>query len=284
MSSIIRAFQLLTAFPIPSDLGNDGGGGTETSDGKTDSDDNKNSPGDFIALKREIAASTAYFPLVGATQGILLVICWKLFSYALPAGVVSGLLVVVLVLTNYGFHLDGLADTVDGLAGGSTKEGRLRIMRKSDIGPMGVIAIVVVLIIKYAALSAILGGMDGKEGLLNSGAAVIFLFPVMGRFAIVPMACWSRYAREGEGLGSALSENAPGNLAVALVTVLVFSILLLGPVAILLVAILMAASYFAVLYFKEKVGGVTGDIFGFQSELSEVMFLVSALALLPLVE
>ncbi len=279
MNPIIKAFQLLTAFPVPS-----GDGGVRPAAGDAEAGTEKAADGDFAALKREIAASTAYFPLVGATQGLLLVICWKLFSFALPHGVSAGLLVAVLALTNYGFHLDGLADTIDGLAGGGTKEERLRIMRKGDIGPMGVIAIVLVLIVKFAALSAVLGGMGGRTDLLSLGAAVIFLFPVMGRFAIVPMACWSRYARDGEGLGSALSGNAPKNLAVALVTVLVFSILLLGPVAILFVAILMAVVYFAVLYFNKKVGGVTGDIFGFQSELSEVIFLVSALALLPLVE
>ncbi len=281
MNPIIKAFQLLTVFPVPSG----GGGGEplpEASGAETNVDGTVTK--DFAVLKREIAASTAYFPLVGATQGLLLVICWKIFSYALPVGVTSGLLVAVLALTNYGFHLDGLADTIDGLAGGRTKEDRLRIMRRSDIGPMGVIAIVVVLIVKYAALSAVLGGIDGREGVLSLGAAVLFLFPVMGRFAIVPMACWSKYARDSEGLGSALSWNEPRNLAVALVTALVFAIPLLGPAAIFLVAILMGTAYLAVLYFKKKVGGVTGDIFGFQSEISEVIFLVSALALLPLLE
>ncbi|MEK7828969.1 MAG: adenosylcobinamide-GDP ribazoletransferase, partial [Deltaproteobacteria bacterium] len=81
--------------------------------------------------ERELGRSTAFFPLVGAVQGLFLVGANLIFSRFLPIEIASVFILVTLILSNGGFHLDGFADTIDGLAGGNTKEERLEIMRDS---------------------------------------------------------------------------------------------------------------------------------------------------------
>jgi adenosylcobinamide-GDP ribazoletransferase len=68
-----------------------------------------------VSLK-EIGSSSAFFPLTGLVQGSLLVVIAFLFLKIFPSDLVSGLLVLVIIITNGGFHLDGLSDTFDALA------------------------------------------------------------------------------------------------------------------------------------------------------------------------
>src|SRR5579859_4119934 len=87
--------------------------------------------------------------LLGAVSaGALAVTAWA--AGALPAATVA---VAVLALLTRGLHLDGLADLADGLGSGKPAEQALEIMRRSDIGPMGVVTIVLALLIQVAALA-----------------------------------------------------------------------------------------------------------------------------------
>jgi len=81
---------------------------------------------------KEFSASMVYFPVVGALQGLVLFIVYTLLGGLLTPGLLGAVLVAVLIITNGGLHLDGFVDSVDGLAGGSTPERRLDIMRDSD--------------------------------------------------------------------------------------------------------------------------------------------------------
>ncbi len=241
MKSILFAFQFLTVFPV--------GRNTHATTGE------------------ELARSMAWFPIVGAVQGGILVGLDLILTPVLPVSVVSGLLVAALLATNFGFHLDGLADTLDGLAGGKTRERSLEIMRKGDIGPIGVAGIVIILLVKYASIAALAGDMR---------IVILFLFPIMGRFAMVPMSCWSPGARD-EGLGTAFTANSNKTLLVALALALILSVPLLGLNALIIVALLLVSIFLLTRYFKSRLGGVTGDVFGLQSELGEVIFLILAL-------
>ena len=200
----------------------------------------------------ELARSMAWFPIVGAVQGAILVALDLVLAPVLPVSVVSGLLVAALLATNFGFHLDGFADTLDGLAGGKTRERSLEIMRKGDIGPIGVAGIVIILLIKYASIAALAGDMR---------IVILFLFPVMGRFAVVPMSCWSPGARE-EGLGSAFTANSNKTLLIALALLLVFAVPLMGLNAIIIVALLLLSIFLLTRYFKRRLGRTLTDIPG----------------------
>ncbi|TAN63687.1 adenosylcobinamide-GDP ribazoletransferase [bacterium] len=220
----------------------------------------------------ELSASMAVFPLVGALQGLILAVsAWGL-GFILPWGAVAALVVLIGILTNGGLHLDGLSDTIDGLAGGNTPEERLRIMRDSSVGALGAAAVALVLIIKYSALREV------PEGFRLSA---VFLMPVAGRWAVVPMACLAGPARRDGGLGSLFAANSAGVTATATILAAIlfyfaFGGMLLSTLSVLLIIGLTV--YMFTMFFKRKLGGVTGDVFGFQSEIAEVLFMLVFLA------
>ena len=222
------------------------------------------------ADERELGRSTAFFPLVGAVQGIILVGANLLFSKFLPHDIGSALLVAVLILTNGGFHLDGFADTIDGLAGGNTKEERLNIMKDSRIGAIGVVAIVLLLLVKFLTIN----NLSSQFSTLYSHY-ILFLLPVVGRWSMVPMAYWAEYARPAGGLGKAFIEHTGiKEFLLATIFALSVSVILLSWKGLVYAGIIFIAAYLLTAFFKRKLGGVTGDVFGFQSEISEVVYLV----------
>lgn len=242
MKRFTLAFQFLTIFPIKTSV---------------------------EVTPEALSGSMAYFPLVGAVQGFMLVAAYALFSTLFPESVTAALLVLVLVLTNGGLHLDGFADTVDGLAGGATPADRMRIMRDSATGAVGVVFVVLLLLLKYLAV---------RELPVDARLQAIFLFPVVGRWAMVPMACWAPYARSEGGLGRAFAANSSSTLIAATVMTAAMSAALLGFLSLAILAATGGMVYLFTAFFKRKIGGVTGDVFGFQSEAAELFFLLSVIA------
>ncbi|MBU4395186.1 MAG: adenosylcobinamide-GDP ribazoletransferase, partial [Proteobacteria bacterium] len=141
---------------------------------------------------RFFAASLAWFPVIGLLIGLT---CATLISGLIsffPPSVLAMAAIVLLAAISGCLHLDGLADSGDGLLSSRPRECILEIMRDSHTGAMGVIAIVVVLLGKYAALSSL-----GAPTLI----ATLIVMPLAGRCAIVVTMAFLPYAREGEGLG-----------------------------------------------------------------------------------
>jgi len=217
----------------------------------------------------ELGRSMQYFPVIGALQGLILVLAWYLLSTLLPDSLVTGILLLILVLTNGGLHMDGFADTVDGLAGGKTPEDRLRIMRDSATGAIGVVFVVLLLLIKFLAL---------QEMPFDIKAQVLVAFPMVGRWAMVPLAHLLPYARPA-GLGAAFAGCGRAVFLKATVLTAVVIVLLFGLLALALIAAIGIIIYMSSGFFRRKTGGVTGDIFGFHSEVAEVLFLVFVLAM-----
>lgn len=230
---------------------------------------------DLETTVEELAASMRYFPLVGAVQGTMLVVSSHLLSGLLPGNVVAGLEVLILALTNGALHLDGFVDTVDGLAGGGSVEERLRIMRDSSTGAVGTAFVVLLILLKYLALA----NMP-----IEANRPALFMFPVMGRWAMVPMARWSKYARSGDGLGAAFAGNTTATLVTATAIGAVLLAVAMGLIALLIMLFLGLAVYAISAFFRKKLGGVTGDVFGFQSEVAEVLFLIFVLAFSRILE
>ncbi len=213
----------------------------------------------------DITRSVSYYPLVGVFQGLVLVLFALVLRAWFTGALLSCILVLILVLTNGGFHLDGFMDTVDGLAGGGERDKRLRIMSDPGAGAVGVVFTFFIIALKVLALAAV------PAATLTT---VLFLLPVVGRWSIVPLAFWSGYAREGGGLGRAVTEIGRQEfLTAALIT---FFILLyfIGAWAFLVLLLTGGVAFVFALFFKARLGGVTGDVFGFQAEISEVLFLL----------
>jgi adenosylcobinamide-GDP ribazoletransferase len=212
---------------------------------------------------RFFTASLAWFPVIGLLIGCtsaLLISCLIPF---LPPPVVAVAAIVLLAAVSGCLHLDGLADSGDGLLSARSRERILEIMRDSRSGAMGVIAIVVVLLGKYAALSSL------------AGSTLIFTLiamPLAGRCAIVlTMACLP-YAREGEGLGR-LFYSPSSRWAALWAIVLLAAVLVWGGWRLVLpvfIAVALTVFLFS-LWCRSKIGGATGDTLGAVCELTEMM-------------
>lgn len=216
----------------------------------------------------EFGRSMVFFPLIGAIQGVILLFFWYLLSTLLPDNLVTGILLLILVLTNGGLHLDGFADTVDGIAGGKTPEERLRIMKDSATGAIGVVFVVLLLLIKFLAL---------QEMPFEVKAQAIVAFPMVGRWAMVPLALLP--CARADGLGKSFAGCGRAMAVKASVFTAVAVALLFGALALALIVLLGIMIYMSSKFFRRKTNGVTGDVFGFHSEAAEVIFLVLLLAM-----
>ena len=222
--------------------------------------------GDPEALVR----AAPYFPLVGAALGLAVGAAALGLATALPA-LLAGLLAVVLELALTGaLHVDGLADSADGL-GGADRERSLAIMRDHSLGTYGAAALSLDLTIKALGL-----GTLAEAGELG---------PIVAAFALsralpLALARLLPYARAGDGTGRLLTtrlRTRPVLLASALAVALALAAagrdglaLLLGAAAVASVVGLLA---------RRRLAGVTGDVIGAAVELSATCSLVVAVAL-----
>ena len=212
---------------------------------------------------RFFGAALAWFPIVGLLIGIAAAVLVSCLSPFFPPAVSAVAVIILLAGASGCLHLDGLADSSDGLLSARTRERILEIMRDSHTGAMGVIAIVVVLLGKYAALSSLEGSML---------IFTVIAMPLAGRCAIVlTMACLP-YARDGEGLGRLFYASST-RLSALWALVFLTIILTFGGSPMVfstLVAVLATVLFFS-LWCRSKIGGATGDTLGAVCELTEMM-------------
>ena len=139
------------------------------------------------------ATSSSLFPLIGITIGALASSFAYLFSLIFPSSVVAALMLGFFAVISGFLHLDGLADSCDGLMSARSKERSLEIMKDSNTGAMGVVGLFLVLLVKYASLSA----LDTQDLIL-----ACFFIPVAGRCSLLFVMASQRYAREEGSTGS----------------------------------------------------------------------------------
>lgn len=218
---------------------------------------------------RQVAASLSYFPVVAIIIGGLVFLAnWGL-SEAFSPYVSAALTLAIWVLLSGALHLDGLVDSCDGLAG-NTPARRLRIMADSRVGAYGIIGVCIVLLIKYAALVSL-----PETWRLET----LLLVPMMGVWAMVFALFLFPYVRK-EGLGRHFKQGANG-WRFALVTLLTLAAAV--GLAWWSGAIMMAISGLITLgmgyFFKFRLRGLTGDVYGAIKEVSEAI----VLALFPVI-
>lgn len=212
-----------------------------------------------------------YFPLVGLLIGALL------YVMALPLAPVdaplqAGLLLLVWVGFTGALHLDGLADSADAWIGGQgDPERTLAIMKDPYAGPAGVAAVVLVLLLKFAALSALLR---------ESAYSGLWLAPVLGRAALLWFLLATPYVRP-QGLGVAMRDHLPRSAAQwVLLGIALWVLLLLGWSALLLFVLCGLLAVYLRWTMLRRIGGATGDTLGAVVELMEVAVLVGLALLL----
>jgi adenosylcobinamide-GDP ribazoletransferase len=215
---------------------------------------------------RELARSMTFFPLVGLAIGLLLALGYYLFSFVMPRPLAVWLTIGLSAFLTRGLHLDGFADTMDGLASGGTKEKVLEVMRDSRIGAFGVISLILLIGAKYFALDHL-----SRQSMTSP----LILMAVMGRGSMVLVCHRSPYARSGNGLAKPFAENLHAReVIVSSVFGCAISLLAMGFKGILVFVGISLFSFGYRFFFVRKLGGVTGDILGGVNELSEVLSLL----------
>ncbi len=220
------------------------------------------------ASEETVAASFAWFPIVGFAVGAMLCVEDWLLAHVFAQVVRSVLIIVSLTVVTGAVHLDGLADTADALGAGRDRERALDILRDSRVGTFGASAIFFDLTLKILALSTLAG---------HRRYAALIVAPMLARWAMVIVAAGLPYLRSA-GSGSTLlsSESAGLRTCIAAVFTLVV-ILTLGsmrPIALagaVAIAIVLAMR----LFYRRWLGGVTGDLIGACGELVEIAVLVT---------
>lgn len=221
-----------------------------------------------LAASQELARSLFWFPWVGALLGLIFLGAWLGLSRVLPLPAAAALLLCLSVWITGGLHLDGLADTVDGLGGGRTPEERRRLMKDSRVGAFGVMSLILVLLLKFACFLA-----AGQKG----WRAEFILYPMVSRWGMVFLAYLSPYARPEGGLGQAMTSVSRRTAAEAGLSALGLAVLLLRLKGLLLWAGAGVLIWLMSRYFKKTLGGVTGDVLGAANEVVEVAVLLGAL-------
>jgi len=204
-----------------------------------------------------------FFPIIGLLLGTVLV----LFDFPLrllaSPGLCAAVLVTILAFLTRALHLDGLSDTFDGLGAGGDRNRMLTVMDDSRVGAFGMIAVLLVLILKIEAIQST--DTDRWRMLLAA--------PILSRWAMVLLGYRSLPAKPGLG-SSFIGQLGSKHVAVATIIAIIFVAAMLRGVGIALIALTGLFTWAIKTYFHRRLGGITGDIFGAVSELTETFALV----------
>ncbi len=238
LDDILRAFGVLTRLPLP---------GREA----------------HMAMQPR---SVWAYPLVGAVVGALSALVWFAAQFAgLGTPLAAGLAIAAQVLITGALHEDGLADFADGLGGGREKDTTLAIMRDSRIGAYGVIALILVLGLRW-------GGAAGLA--VHNVLAGLICAALLGRLAIVALLVFLAPARP-EGFGAIVAHPPRRAGLAALLLALVLVGVQMPPVtAIMAFAAAAGAAGYVAMRAKARIGGYTGDVLGAGAQAAETAALL----------
>lgn len=240
LATFLAGFRFLTIIPVPWSCEQDG---------------------------RFFKSSLFFFPLIGLFIGAFCSGVVALCSSFLPAALTVLLGLLLLAAISGGLHLDGLADSFDGLLSSRPRERALEIMRDSHIGAMGVIGLIFLILAKFAALLTL------PQGTMIQA---LLLMPLIGRTAIVLSMALLPYARKGTGLGLLFYSSSSRRVAASGLLFAILAVLLVSFEASILIflGLLLTVGFFSWWSFA-KLGGATGDTLGAVCELSELSVAVS---------
>ncbi len=203
-------------------------------------------------------------PVVGLIIGFMIGCVYSFVNMTgkqLPAILMA---VAAEIIITGGLHLDGLADTFDGIFSNRPKEKILQIMKDSRIGTNGAISLIFIICSKIALLFS-----------LHSGYILEYLFimPVISRMNIAWTTGLSHYARKEGMAGAIIKYTGPREIAIASGIAVILCAIFLKLAAVFVIPILIIFVFLFTRYVEKKIRGITGDTIGAVIELSEVVFL-----------
>ena len=214
----------------------------------------------------------ALFPAVGLLLGLILIVLNSLLDALIPRAVLDCLLLLILIVITGALHFDGIADLLDGLAGGKESEDPLRETKASRVGALGVVGLVMLLLLKYLCLFNL--------PLEIKSAGLIFM-PAAGRWVQVVLAASCHYLRGREVSESVFLKYAgERELLIACGSLIAVALVLFGLPGIFLIFLLGIAAVVLIKYFEMRLGGVNGDVLGASSEVIEILSLLLVLAVI----
>lgn len=212
------------------------------------------------------------WPLVGAGLGAISgVIGAAVAAAGVPAGVAAGLVLAAQAMLTGGLHEDGLADTADGLFGGRTPARRLEIMKDSRLGSYGVLALVIVTLCRWSALTA-----------LVAGGALLPALVAAGALSRAPMAMVMAHLPNARGHGFSHATGRPpvavGGAALGIAVAV--GVIVAGFAGLAMAVAAACAALWVAQTARARIGGQTGDILGATQQLAEAAVLAVAAAML----
>jgi adenosylcobinamide-GDP ribazoletransferase len=222
-----------------------------------------NIPDDWAAGDSGRAA--VWYPFVGLVIGAFTLLAWKGTALIFPPWVAAVMTLLVWVVLTGGLHLDGLADCCDGLLASTSVERRLEIMKDPRIGAFGVTGLILILLVKAAALAS----------LTPVSSFSILLAASLARFCILPAALVPLARPSGMGADFALGFRRSFILWGAVIPLVIA--FLLGIRGVVAVLVGLSALSLILLFARSRIGGVTGDVFGMIVEIVEAVVLLTFL-------
>ncbi|WP_028578793.1 adenosylcobinamide-GDP ribazoletransferase [Desulfogranum japonicum] len=205
--------------------------------------------------------------LIGVPSALLAMGLYSLVGY--EAAVLAGLIYQICITG--GLHLDGLADSADGLFSYRPRERVLEIMRDSTLGTNGVIALCLAVLSKYVLLQSLSP---------HGGFLALASMPILGRMASTWHAACAEYARKSDGMGLFVNKTRPRQAMAAFLSsffilcVVFFVSGISLQMALLLLfglnALCISGGFFLARYVTGRIGGITGDTIGATIELTEI--------------
>jgi adenosylcobinamide-GDP ribazoletransferase len=245
MKSLILMIQFMTRYPIPVAI-------------------------EFSAT--HFVRGMKWMPLVGLFAALPGALAFGPADIWLGRNIAALMAVIILITVTGGLHLDGIADTADGLFSYRSRERMLEIMRDATLGANGVIALVLTILLKFTLLTQIPG---------HGALFAVLATPILGRTALTWHSASSCYARQVRGIGDYVNQTGVAQALAATTVCAVLIILLLAlfdvraslipaiTLLLILPVIALAAAFAA--YLKHRLGGITGDTIGASIELSEIL-------------
>ena len=227
-------------------------------------------PESWCGDESDFHQSPDWYPVVGLFIGLMLVLVDSVLCWMVPIPVASLLLLVTMIAVSGALHLDGLADSADAFFSSRGREQMLEIMKDSCSGPMGVTAIVLVLLFKLMLLIALPVEWRWQ---------VILLLPVAGRCALPIISGWLPYARTKGTAAFTRNNFSWSRLGVPFGVFFITVLLLLGGVGLFVIAFCAVSLWLLGRYSLRKIGGFTGDTLGATCELVELLPLLGVVSL-----
>ncbi len=235
----------------------------------------KDAVSDYAENKDDITAiklndSIKYFPMAGLFIGVILILTFYVFSIFLSDSISILISILLLFILTGGLHFDGLSDTTDGLFAylkSGEKNRFYSAMKDVNAGISGIIAVIFYVLIMWLTIK----GISPKFSYLS-----LLTFPIVGRYSIVLMSYFSNTPRNFKGIGTIFTEGTNFYtfiIASIFTVVIVFILLKLAGIFALLISTFFILTL--AFYFDKKFGGVNGDMLGFSTKISEVIYIIT---------